>query len=103
MGEKLRILIKVQETLYAEQGGRNISFFKEEAIAVEMYEKFRNSGTEDVNSIAKSTGFSVTRVKEIKDHVFDQVVKRKLKVENLKTVKLKEHILIINEFMGPIE
>lgn len=41
---------------YAITGGRNIfpeQFFKEEAIAEEMYEKFRNIGTEDVNAIAK--------------------------------------------------
>ncbi|WP_226793102.1 hypothetical protein [Bacillus sp. B1-b2] len=59
---------------YAETGGRNISpeqFFKEEAIAEEMYEKFRNLGTEDVNAIAKNTGFSVARIQRIKDHVFN--------------------------------
>ncbi|MEK4522395.1 hypothetical protein MKX96_12295 [Psychrobacillus sp. FSL W7-1493] len=59
---------------YAETGGRNISreqFFKEEAIAEEMYEKFRNIGTEDVNAIAKNTGFSVARIQKIKDHVFN--------------------------------
>ncbi|MEK3974671.1 ribonuclease YeeF family protein [Psychrobacillus sp. FSL K6-1267] len=59
---------------YAESGGRNISpeqFFKEEAIAEEMYEKFRNLGTEDVNAIAKNTGFSVARVQRIKNHIFN--------------------------------
>ncbi|HDR7658731.1 TPA: hypothetical protein QCX68_004242 [Bacillus wiedmannii] len=59
---------------YAETGGRNISpeqFFKEEAITEEMYEKFRNLGTEDVNAIAKNTGFSVARIQRIKDHVFN--------------------------------
>ncbi|CAM3942321.1 T7SS effector LXG polymorphic toxin [Bacillus albus] len=59
---------------YAETGGRNISpeqFFKEEAIAEEMYEKFRNLGTEDVNAVAKNTGFSVARIQRIKDHVFN--------------------------------
>jgi len=59
---------------YAESGGRNISpeqFFKEEAIAEEMYEKFRGLGTEDVNAIANNTGFSITRVQRIKDHVFN--------------------------------
>ncbi len=59
---------------YVETGARNISpeqFFKEEAIAEEMYEKFRNLGTEDVNAIAKNTGFSVARIQRIKDHVFN--------------------------------
>ncbi|HFK1458090.1 TPA: hypothetical protein ACGXMC_003754 [Bacillus cereus] len=59
---------------YAETSGRNISpeqFFKEEAIAEEMYEKFRNLGTEDVNAVAKNTGFSVARIQRIKDHVFN--------------------------------
>ncbi|MGD7007021.1 pre-toxin TG domain-containing protein [Metabacillus sp. 84] len=59
---------------YGETGGRNISpeqFFKEEAIAEEMYEKFRNLGTEDVNAIAKNSGFSVARIQRIKDHVFN--------------------------------
>ena len=64
---------------YAETGGRNISpeqFFKEEAIAEEMYEKFRNLGTEDVNAIAKNTGFSVARIQRIKDHVFNNSHKK---------------------------
>ncbi|MBD7970147.1 WXG100 family type VII secretion target [Paenibacillus gallinarum] len=58
---------------YAESGGRNIppeQFFKEEAIAEEMYEKFRSIGTEDVYAIAKNTGISTTRVQRIKEHVF---------------------------------
>jgi len=59
---------------YAETGGRNIfpeRFFEEEAIAEEMHEKFRDLGTEDVNAIAKNTGFSVARMQRIKDHVFN--------------------------------
>ncbi|MEI4803434.1 hypothetical protein WAZ07_19615 [Bacillus sp. FJAT-51639] len=58
----------------AETGGRNISpeqFFKEEAIAEEVNGKFRDLGTEDVNAIAKNTGFSVARIQRIKDHVFN--------------------------------
>ncbi|ASJ57555.1 hypothetical protein BP422_15420 [Brevibacillus formosus] len=65
---------KAADLKYAESGARDISpeqFFKEEAIAEEMYEKFRNLGTKDVEAIAKNTGFPLSRVQRIKDHVFN--------------------------------
>ncbi|OKP85338.1 hypothetical protein A3842_07275 [Paenibacillus sp. P3E] len=36
-----------------------------------MYEKFRNLGTRDVEAIAKNTGFPLSMVQRIKDHVFN--------------------------------
>lgn len=65
---------KARDLNYAESGARNISpeeFFKEEAIAEEMYDKFRDLGTKDVEEIAKNTGFPLSRVQRIKDHVFN--------------------------------
>lgn len=61
---------------YAESGGRDISpeqFYREEAIAEEMYDKFRDLGTKDVEAIAKNTDFPLSRVQRIKDHVFSNL------------------------------
>ncbi|MDY8048547.1 WXG100 family type VII secretion target [Paenibacillus polymyxa] len=66
--------IKSDDFNYAETGARNISpeqFFREEAIAEELYEKFRNLGNQDVEAISKNTGFSENRIQRIKDHVFN--------------------------------
>nr|WP_240664158.1 hypothetical protein [Paenibacillus sp. M-152] len=65
--------IKSNDFNYAETGARNIppeQFFREEAIAEELYGKFRNLGNQDVEAIAKNTGFS-ERIQRIKDHVFN--------------------------------
>jgi WXG100 family type VII secretion target len=66
--------IKSDDFNYAETGARNISpeqFFREEAIAEELYEKFRNLGNQDVEAISKNTGFLENRIQRIKDHVFN--------------------------------
>ncbi|MEK3661511.1 hypothetical protein NSQ29_18225 [Paenibacillus sp. FSL F4-0236] len=65
---------KADDLKYAESGARNIppeQFFKEETIAEEMYEKFRNLGTKDIEAIARNTDFPLSRVQRIKDHVFN--------------------------------
>ncbi|NMP07901.1 WXG100 family type VII secretion target [Paenibacillus polymyxa] len=74
--EQRSSIIKSNDFNYAETGARNISpdqFFREEAIAEELYEKFRNLGNQDVEAISKNTGFSQNRIQRIKDHVFNDI------------------------------
>ncbi|PNQ87697.1 WXG100 family type VII secretion target [Paenibacillus polymyxa] len=74
--EQRSSIIKSNDFNYAETGARNISpdqFFREEAIAEELYEKFRNLGNQDVEAISKNTGFSQNRIQIIKDHVFNDI------------------------------
>ncbi|MBY7740422.1 WXG100 family type VII secretion target [Paenibacillus polymyxa] len=74
--EQRSSIIKSNDFNYAETGARNISpdqFFREEAIAEELYEKFRNLGNQDVEAISKNTSFSQNRIQRIKDHVFNDI------------------------------
>ncbi|MBC6310488.1 hypothetical protein HCJ66_13185 [Listeria sp. FSL L7-1582] len=61
---------------FAETGARNISaeqFFREEALAEEMYANFRAMGKQDIKSISSNTGVPEWRVERIKNHVFNNL------------------------------